>query len=79
MCPIRRGQITADIVFEDVVVPRGHTLGAPGAGLGTALASLAAGRVGIAAAGVGVAQAALDLAVDRFRSRELFGRKLGEM
>jgi alkylation response protein AidB-like acyl-CoA dehydrogenase len=43
------------------------------------LASLAAGRVGIAAAGVGVAQAALDLAVDRLRTRSLFGRKLGEM
>ncbi|MEU1994027.1 acyl-CoA dehydrogenase family protein [Nocardia gamkensis] len=74
-----RGQITADIVFDNVHVPADHALGEPGRGLATALASLAAGRVGIAAAGVGVAQAALDLAVDRLRSRELFGRKLGEM
>jgi alkylation response protein AidB-like acyl-CoA dehydrogenase len=44
-----------------------------------ALSSLASGRVGIAAAGVGVAQAALDLAIDRMRTRTLFGRKLGEM
>jgi alkylation response protein AidB-like acyl-CoA dehydrogenase len=72
-----RGQITADIVFDQVRVPTQHALGEPGRGLATALASLAAGRVGIAA--VGVAQAALDLAVDRVRSRELFGRKLGEM
>ncbi|MFE6926038.1 acyl-CoA dehydrogenase family protein [Nocardia sp. NPDC057663] len=74
-----RGQITADIVFDNVSVPADHSLGEPGRGLGTALASLAAGRVGIAAAGVGVAQAALDLAIARLRSRELFGRKLGEM
>ncbi len=74
-----RGQITADIVFDNVAVPADHALGAPGRGLATALASLAAGRLGIAAAGVGVAQIALDLAVARLRSRELFGRKLGEM
>jgi alkylation response protein AidB-like acyl-CoA dehydrogenase len=74
-----RGQITADIVFEDVHVPEAHVLGAAGKGLGVALASLAVGRVGIGAAGVGVAQAALDLAVERLRTRELFGRKLGAM
>ncbi|BBX85313.1 acyl-CoA dehydrogenase family protein [Mycolicibacterium aubagnense] len=74
-----RGQITADIVFDDVAVPADHALGAAGRGLATALGSLAAGRLGIAAAGVGVAQIALDLAVARLRSRELFGRKLGEM
>lgn len=74
-----RGQITADITFEDVEVPAEQVLGEPGRGLGVALASLAAGRVGIAAAGVGVAQIALDLAVDRIRSRELFGQKLGAM
>lgn len=74
-----RGQITADIVFDNVAVPADYALGAAGRGLATALGSLAAGRLGIAAAGVGVAQVALDLAVARLRSRELFGRKLGEM
>ncbi|RUP31431.1 MAG: acyl-CoA dehydrogenase [Mycolicibacterium sp.] len=74
-----RGQITADIVFGNVAVTADHALGEAGRGLATALASLAAGRLGIAAAGVGVAQIALDLAVARLRSRELFGRKLGEM
>jgi len=73
------GQITADIVLEDVHVPHEHCLGQPGRGLGVALGSLAAGRVGIAAAGVGVAQAALDLAVQRVRERKLFGKLIGEM
>jgi alkylation response protein AidB-like acyl-CoA dehydrogenase len=75
----QRGQVTADIVFDHVRVPAGNVLGEAGRGLSVALASLAAGRVGIAAAGVGVAQAALDLAVERLRTRELFGAKLGAM
>ena len=62
-----RGQITADIVFTDVLVPHDNVLGgAAGGGLGVALSALVRGRVGIGAAGVGVAQAALDLAVERF-------------
>lgn len=74
-----RGQLTADVVFENVRVPGSQVLGEPGRGLPVALACLVAGRIGIAAAGVGVAQAALDLAVERLRTRELFGKKLGAM
>lgn len=74
-----RGQITADIVFDDVVVPYGHLLGAPGGGLGVALSCLVRGRIGIGAAGVGVAQAALDLAVHRLRTRHAFGGPLGKL
>jgi alkylation response protein AidB-like acyl-CoA dehydrogenase len=74
-----RGQLTADIVFENVVVPRANVLGEPGSGLSVALATLAYGRIGIAAAGVGVAQAALDLAVERMRTRHVFGKPLGAM
>lgn len=74
-----RGQLTADIVFDDVVVPREHLLGAPGAGLSVALSCLTRGRIGIGAAGVGVAQAAVDLAVHRLRTRRLFGGPLGKM
>lgn len=74
-----RGQLTADIVFEDVTVPASNVLGQPGNGLPVALATLTYGRIGIAAAGVGVAQAALDLAVERMRTRSLFGKPLGAM
>jgi alkylation response protein AidB-like acyl-CoA dehydrogenase len=74
-----RGQITADIVFTDVVVPRGNLLGTVGGGLGVALSALVRGRIGIGAAGVGVAQAALDLAVQRLRTRQVFGGPLGAM
>ena len=74
-----RGQLTADIVFDNVKVPASNVLGQVGNGLAVALATLTYGRVGIAAAGVGVAQAALDLAVERMRTRILFGKPLGAM
>jgi alkylation response protein AidB-like acyl-CoA dehydrogenase len=74
-----RGQITADIVLEDVHVPRENLLGEPGGGMSVALSSLVRGRIGIGAAGVGVAQAALDLAVHRLQTREVFGKPLGAM
>src|ERR1700730_16248692 len=64
-----RGQLTADIVFDNVAVPASNVLGQPGNGLSVALATLAYGRIGIAAAGGGVGQAALDLAVERMRTR----------
>ena len=74
-----RGQITADIVLDNVVVPRENLLGTVGGGLGVALSALVRGRIGIGAAGVGVAQAALDLAVERLRTRHVFGGPLGRM
>jgi alkylation response protein AidB-like acyl-CoA dehydrogenase len=74
-----RGQITADIVFNGVLVPYENLLGTAGNGLGVALSALVRGRVGIGAAGVGVAQAALDLAVERLRTRHVFGGPLGAM
>jgi alkylation response protein AidB-like acyl-CoA dehydrogenase len=74
-----RGQLTADIVFDDVRVPASNVLGQLGNGLSVALATLTYGRIGIAAAGVGVAQAALDLAVERMRTRTVFGKPLGAM
>ncbi|MCX2711292.1 acyl-CoA dehydrogenase family protein [Mycolicibacterium sp. J2] len=74
-----RGQITADIEFTDVFVPYENLLGAAGGGMSVALSALVRGRIGIGAAGVGVAQAALDLAVERLRTREVFGAPLGAM
>ncbi|TDO14037.1 alkylation response protein AidB-like acyl-CoA dehydrogenase [Mycobacterium sp. BK086] len=74
-----RGQITADIVLDEVRVPRENLLGEPGRGMAVALSALVRGRIGIGAAGVGVAQAALDLAVQRLRTRHVFGKPLGAM
>jgi alkylation response protein AidB-like acyl-CoA dehydrogenase len=74
-----RGQLTSDIVLDQVHVPAEQVLGEPGRGLAVALSCLVRGRIGIAAAGVGVAQEAMDLAVERLRTRHLFGKPLGAM
>lgn len=73
-----RGQLTADVWFEDVELHDDALLGGePGQGLRHALATLTLGRIGIAAAGVGMAQAGFDHAVGHLSTREAFGRKLG--
>ncbi|WP_430444053.1 MAG: acyl-CoA dehydrogenase family protein [Pseudomonas piscis] len=72
-----RGQLTADVHFDNVQVPIQQRIGEERQGLRTALATLTYGRIGIAATGVGMAQAAFDHAADHLRQREAFGRKLG--
>jgi alkylation response protein AidB-like acyl-CoA dehydrogenase len=75
----QRGQITADIVFDDVLVPAENLVGEWGSGLAVALSALVHGRIGVGAMGVGIAQAALDLAVHRAQTRHVFGGPLGRM
>jgi len=70
-----RGQLTADVYFEDVELGADTLLGGvEGHGLKHALATLTCGRIGIAAAGVGLAQAAFDKAVEHLSMRHAFGR-----
>jgi len=73
-----KGQLTADIYFEDVVVPRKNILWDIGKGLHASLGTLTYGRVGIAATGVGMAQAAFDESVDYLQKRTAFGKKIGQ-
>lgn len=73
-----RGQLTADIYYEGVRVPKANVVGEPGAGLGLALRVLTYGRIGIGAAGVGMAQAAFDIMADHLGRRRAFGKRLGE-
>lgn len=73
-----RGQLTADVELDEVVVPASNVVGEVGAGLRIALATLTYGRIGIAASGVGMAQAAFDQAVAHLLRRRAFGRRLGE-
>lgn len=67
---------TAQIVFDDTLVPASRLIGAEGQGFRIALAALDGGRLGIAACAVGVAQAALDYAVAYARERKQFGRAI---
>jgi alkylation response protein AidB-like acyl-CoA dehydrogenase len=71
-----RAAATADLVLDEVPVPREHVLAGVGQGELIALDALVLGRVGIAAQLVGLAHGALTAAVDHVCQREQFGRKL---
>lgn len=72
-----RGQLTADVYFDGVRVPRSNTIGRRGDGLKLALRTLTYGRIGIGAAGVGMAQAAFDMIAKQLEERSAFGKPLG--
>lgn len=72
-----KGQLTADVILDDVSLSDDAILGVVGGGLKIALSTLTYGRIGIAAAGVGMAQAAFDHMTHRLLTRSAFGRPLG--
>jgi len=64
---------TAQINFENCVVPAENLIGAEGEGYKIALGALEGGRIGIAAQSVGMARSAFDVAVQYGKERESFG------
>lgn len=71
-----KGQITADVILDDVRLGTDALLGSEGGGLKIALQTLTFGRIGIAAAGVGMAQGAFDHTAEHLRTRHAFGGPL---
>ncbi len=59
-----RASTTAELVFDNCVVPEENILGHPGMGLMIALTALDGGRAGLAAGALGVAEQALDQSID---------------
>ncbi len=73
-----RGSNTAELHFDEVVVPEANRLGAEGEGLKLAFRVLDRSRPGIAAQALGIAQGALDHAVGYALQRKQFGRAIAE-
>ncbi|MGH8170465.1 MAG: acyl-CoA dehydrogenase family protein, partial [Steroidobacteraceae bacterium] len=72
-----RGSDHARMRFERAPVPLANRLGEEGQGLGIALGGfLAPSRISVAMSCVGLARRALELAIERARSRETFGKPL---
>jgi alkylation response protein AidB-like acyl-CoA dehydrogenase len=69
---------TAQIVFDEAVVPAERLVGGEGVGFRIAMQALDSGRLGIAACAIGVAQAALDYACGYAGEREQFGRPIAQ-
>ncbi|MDV2580717.1 acyl-CoA dehydrogenase family protein [Alkalibacillus haloalkaliphilus] len=71
-----RGSNTAEIVLEDVRVPKANLIGDPDAGFKQFLQTLDGGRISIGALGVGIAQASLDRALAYAKERKQFGQSI---
>jgi butyryl-CoA dehydrogenase len=69
---------TAELIFEDMRVPKENLLGTEGEGFKIALMTLDGGRIGIGAQAVGIAQAALDESIEYAKQREQFGRPISK-
>jgi len=73
-----KGIDSAELVFQDYRVPAANLIGEEGRGFHQAAGGLELGRINVAARGVGVASAALREALKYARSRETFGKPIGE-
>ena len=73
-----RGSPTAELTFDNVLVPEANRIGNEGQGWELAMRTLDRSRPGIAAQAVGIAQGALDAATTYARERKQFGQRIGE-
>lgn len=71
-----RGSDTAEIVLDQVRVPKENLLGDPEKGFKQFLYTLDGGRISIAALGVGIAQASLEKALNYAKERKQFGKSI---
>jgi acyl-CoA dehydrogenase len=72
----QRASNTAEIILEDVRVPKENLLGKEGDGFKIAMQTLDKARPGVAASSVGVARAALEYAADYSKQRIQFGKPI---
>ncbi|MBR5641587.1 MAG: acyl-CoA dehydrogenase [Firmicutes bacterium] len=72
------GSPTAEIVFQDCIIPKENLLGEEGQGFKIAMAALDGGRIGIAAQALGIAEGALDAVKEYVKTRVQFGEPLSK-
>ncbi len=72
-----KAQDTAELFFEDVMVPVENLLGQEGAGFFYLMHNLAQERLSIALMGVAAAETCLDITIQYCKDRKAFGRSIG--
>ena len=72
-----RSSSTAELIFNDVKVPKENLLGKEGQGFKIAMSTLDGGRIGIAAQALGIAQGAYEAALEYAKERVQFGKPIG--
>ncbi len=73
-----RASDTAELVFEDCMIPAENLLGAEGNGFVDAMRVLDGGRISISALALGMAQGAYEAALKYSKQRRQFGKAIGE-
>src|SRR5437016_10311527 len=73
-----RASDTAELIFEDCLVPAANRLGDEGQGFRIAMTAIDGGRIGIAAQAVGIAAGAYERSVAYARERKAFGVPIGQ-
>ena len=73
-----RGSATAELVLEDVKVPKENLLGELNKGFKIAMMTLDGGRIGIAAQALGIAEGAIKETVEYVNSRVQFGKRISQ-
>ncbi len=71
-----RSSSTAELIFNDVKVPKENLLGKEGQGFKIAMSTLDGGRIGIAAQALGIAQGAFEQALSYSKERVQFGKPI---
>jgi len=73
-----RASSTCELIFENCEVPEENVLGEIGKGYKIAIETLNEGRIGIGAQMVGISQGAYDATLKYIKSREQFGKTIGQ-
>ena len=73
-----RASDTAELIFEDCVIPNENLLGREGNGFIDAMLVLDGGRISIAALSLGIARGAYDAAVKYSKQRKQFGKAISD-
>lgn len=72
-----RGSPTAELVFDDCLVPEENVVGPPHGGVGVLMSGLDYERVVLAGVQLGIMQACLDTVIPYVRERKQFGKAIG--
>ncbi len=73
-----RASSTCELLFENCQVPKENMIGEVGKGYKIAIETLNEGRIGIGAQMVGISQGAYDATLNYVKTREQFGKAIGQ-
>jgi len=74
-----RASSTANLIFDNVRIPKENLLGEEGSGFKIAMQTLDGGRIGVAGQALGIASASIDCAVKYSLERQSFGKPIANL